>query len=70
MSALLYQGWAGLLVPVSRHFDAGLFPIADVDPAVVQCLLLVAVLLCGGCLSGDPEIGGTEVFTEEMGYLP
>lgn len=36
------------------------------DPAAVQCLLLVALLLCGGCLSGDTEIGRTEVFAEEV----
>ena len=39
-----------------------LFLITDVDTAAVQRLLLVAVLLCGRCLPGDPEIGGTEVF--------
>lgn len=50
-------------MPVSRSSDARLFLITDVDPAVVQRLLLVAVLLCGGRLSGDPEIGGTQVFT-------
>ena len=49
--------------PVSRSFDARLFLITDVDPAVVRCLLLVAVLLRGRRLSGDPEISRTEVCT-------
>lgn len=35
--------------------------VAGVDPAAVQRVLLVAVLLCGGRLPGDPEICRTEV---------
>ena len=52
-----------------RSFDARLFLITDVDPAVVWCLLLVTVLLCGRRLSGDMEIGWTQVYSEGIGRL-
>ena len=53
-------GW-GHLQPALRSWDAPLV-VTALDPATVQRLLLVVVLLCGGRLPGDPEVGGTEVF--------
>ena len=52
----------GHLQPAPRGWDAILLIIA-LDPAAVQCLLLVVVLLRSGCLPGDPEVGWTEVFS-------
>ena len=61
------RGWDdvrdGVGPPAARTQELGCPAcVTALDPATVQRLLLVVVLLCGGCLPGDPEVGGTEVF--------